>query len=278
MPAQPPEGCLTRPEAAKQFNRSQRALERDLNLAVSVGDAAVLDHWFLVTKDGALRRGADVETDEVKKLVTDGMTPTWYVEELWLDQEYGRKGIDQPSPVSSSPLPASGPEPTESEQSPDSTPEPPRAAPCSTDIEFLLERIRGLEREKREEATRAENREARLFDQLAVKDRQINSWDEITQGLTRGLATGQLVLKTATETAPDRSTTDAVRSTSASVPAVSVVEKKPRAKRRQPKKKKKKKNAVARPKVRTKPAPPKNAFEKHTPTFYNVASRLFRRS
>jgi hypothetical protein len=60
------------------------------------------------------------------------------------------------------------------------------------DVEFLKERIRTLEREKLEESKRNENRETMLFAQLAVKDKQISSWDELTQGIMKGLATGRL--------------------------------------------------------------------------------------
>ncbi len=60
------------------------------------------------------------------------------------------------------------------------------------DVAFLQDRIRTLEQEKREEVERNEKREAKLFAQLDVKDKQISAWDEITQGITKGLATGQI--------------------------------------------------------------------------------------
>ena len=276
MPAKPPDGCLTRPEAAKRFNRSQRALERDLNLAVSIRDADVLDHWYLVTKDGDLRGAAEVETEDVKQLVADGMTPTWYVEELWLEQEYGRKGTAAPrlSPERDiEPLSQPASEPPDPNRPPDTTPDLPQDGLLSADTEFLRERIRTLEREKQEEAVRAENREARLFEQLAVKDRQINSWDEITQGLTRGLATGQLVLKTPAQPASVRSRQDAGKE-SGPVQAATVVRNTAAVKRAGTKKKK----SAPRPKARAKTTPPPSVFQKHTPTFYKVASGLLRRS
>ena len=61
-----------------------------------------------------------------------------------------------------------------------------------TDLVFLKERIQTLEREKREEVERNEKREAKLFAELDVKNKQISAWDGITQGLTRALATGQI--------------------------------------------------------------------------------------
>jgi hypothetical protein len=100
-----PSGFLTRPEAAKVYNRSQRALERDLDQALLAGDSDVLDHYKLVTKDGQIRDAHEVTVEAVKKLVYEGMTPVWYVEESWLEERYGKKGSPrarqspEPSPL-----------------------------------------------------------------------------------------------------------------------------------------------------------------------------------
>ena len=99
MPIDPPAGYLTRPEAAKLYNRSQRALERDLDTALRVGDRDVLSHFRLVTKDGEIRQAPEVTIEEVKELVSEGMTPVWYVEEPWLLETYGRKGEPKPQPA-----------------------------------------------------------------------------------------------------------------------------------------------------------------------------------
>jgi hypothetical protein len=276
MPIKPPPGCLTRPEAAKQFNRSQRALERDLNLALSMQDADVLDHWRLVTKDGEVRPAADVVTKDVKQLVTDGMTPTWYIEEDWLEQEYGRKGTPKPSKPreSSGPSRPATPEAEDSGPSSDTIPTQSIESPLHSDVAFLQERIRTLEQEKTEETQRSENREAKLFEQLAVKDKQISAWDELTQGLTRGLATGQLVpslLNGPSEAAPERSAATATDSASQAVQDATVVKDPlPAIRKKSPGKK--------RSKSKPKQKRPKTAFEKHTPTFHKLASGLIRRS
>ncbi|MBT6154956.1 MAG: hypothetical protein HOH82_09760 [Planctomycetaceae bacterium] len=276
MPIKPPAGCLTRPEAAKLFNRSQRALERDLNLALSMQDADVLDHWRLVTKDGEVRQAADVVTNDVKQLVTDGMTPTWYIKEEWLEQEYGRKGTPKPSKSqeSSGPSHHSTQQAEDSGSSSDTTPIPTIEPPLHGDIAFLHERIRTLEREKKDEAQRSDSREAKLFEQLAVKDRQISAWDEVTQGLTRGLATGQLVpslLTGPSPTTPARSVANPTDSPSQSVQDATVVKDSSPASR-------KKSPAKKRSKSKPKQKRPKTAFEKHTPTFHKLASGLFRHS
>jgi hypothetical protein len=91
-----PTGFLTRPEAAKNYNRSQRALERDLDKALSAQDQDRLTRWKLVTKDGQVREGGDVDVGFVKQLVTDGMTPAWCVAEAYLVEHYGRRGSPKP--------------------------------------------------------------------------------------------------------------------------------------------------------------------------------------
>lgn len=219
-----------------------------------------------------------VTTGEVKQLVADGMTPTWCVREDWLEQEYGRKGTSKSAMSQDNDKPSAQPTPEEpnSEQSTDAIATASSESPLPSRIAFLQERIRTLEREKQEEAVRAEKREARLFDQLAVKDKQINSWDEITQGLTRGLATGRLVpslLGSRSDSAPDRPTSDMADSQSRSLQDAKLVEHQSTTK---PKRTTKKRAAKTKPKSRQKRS--KSVFEKHTPTFHKLASGLLRRS
>jgi hypothetical protein len=276
MPVKPPEGFLTRPEAAKVFNRSRRALERDLDLALSMQDLNVLEHWCLATKDGEIRCASKVDTDEVKQLVTDGMTPAWCIDENWLEREYGRKGESKAAnSQETEPLSLrSAQQVQDSEQPANSVLASTQESLLQSEITFMRERIKALEREKQEESARSENRESRLFEQLAVKDEQIHSWDELTQGLTRGLATGQLIpslLSGRTETAPDRTVANSTESESPSVSNATIVEPHPRSKKKPPKKKR---PSTAKPKRKRS----KSAFEKYTPTFHKLASGLFRRS
>lgn len=189
MPIDIPSGYLTRAEASKLYNRSQRALERDLDVALVTEDAESLRHWKLVTKDRQIREGQQVSTELVKQLFGEGMTPTWCVEGDYLEQRFGRKGDPKPPSRNSTP-PAEPLPPTDDDQ-----PEP-RPAPQTTrdfnDTDFFKERISALELEKQQERERHDRIVAKLFEQLEVKDKQISAWDEVTQGLTRGLATGQL--------------------------------------------------------------------------------------
>jgi hypothetical protein len=211
-----PNGYLTRPNAAKVFNRSKRALERDLEEAYKANDENVLEAFQLVTNDRQIRQAKEVTTELVERLKQDGKNPVWCVREAWLQTKFGRKGQpkpettaktdtgidDQPSP----PNPGAG-----DREAPSDPKQANGAEPITTadpvlpdDIDFLKERIRVLEREKQREIERNEQREAKLFDQLAVKDKQISAWDEVTQGLTRGLATGQIApALAAAQTIPD---------------------------------------------------------------------------
>ena len=96
MAADPPADFLTRSEAARNYNRSQRALERDLDIALRVGDSDVLSHWKLFTKDGEVRAADQVTIELVKQLQIDGKIPVWYVQESHLEEQYGRKGMPKP--------------------------------------------------------------------------------------------------------------------------------------------------------------------------------------
>lgn len=174
-------------------SRSQRALERDLDTALKVGDSDALQHWKLVTKDGSERHASEVTVEIVKQLQNEGHVPVWYVRESYLAAKHGRKGMAKPTSDRQKPTGMQSQPTTES-----ATTTPAHAAPgdksnpLPDDVAFLKERIRTLERERREEAERNGQREAKLFEQLAVKDKQISAWDEVTQGLTKALATGQL--------------------------------------------------------------------------------------
>jgi hypothetical protein len=189
-----PDGFLTRPEAAKVYNRSQRALERDLEKALALQDQDSLTHWKLVTKGGEVQDALGMSTEQVDQLVAAGMVPTWCVSEVWLEETYAKKGSPKPGARSSHETKFSPGERQEKELGSQDVSggggEDKRS--LSNDVEFLMERIRNLEREKREEAERNERREAKLFTELDVKNKQIAAWDEISQGLTKALATGRI--------------------------------------------------------------------------------------
>lgn len=199
-----PDGYLTRPAASKVYNRSKRALERDLEDAYVADDQDVLAAFQLVTNDRDKREARAVTTELVEQLKMDGKNPVWCVSEAWLESKYGRKGESRPEPRQSDEKPdkQETPPPKSSNRSEDLPGDRGETGTTESgevehsylpdDVEFLKERIRTLEREKRQEIERNEKREAKLFEQLAVKDKQISAWDEVTQGITRGLATGAI--------------------------------------------------------------------------------------
>ena len=107
-----------------------------------------------------------------------------------------------------------------------------------------------------------------------MKDKQISAWDELTQGLTRGLATGQLVpslLAGPSEPASDQTNGKTEKSESQPVQDATVVQAPATSTR-------KKSAGKKRTKTKPKQKRPKTAFEKHTPTIHKLASGLFRRS
>jgi hypothetical protein len=67
-----------------------------------------------------------------------------------------------------------------------------RSETAGGDTAFLRDIIRRLEREKEQEQERHDRIVAKLFGELDVKNKQISAWDELTQGLTKALATGQI--------------------------------------------------------------------------------------
>lgn len=195
MPDSPIPGHITKEAAAKHVKRSYRALGRDLTAAMKVADADVLQHWKLSTKDGTVRNGLDVTVEMVTQLRDDGFNPTWYGSAAWLEDRYGLRAKetaqDESAEVVASKMrrtPTDAAKPGNKRDSGGGE----RATPLPDDVTFLKQMIRDMQREKREEMARSGEREKKLFEQLAVKDRQISAWDEVTQGLTRGLATGAI--------------------------------------------------------------------------------------
>lgn len=173
----PPEGFITRSEAAASYNRAQRTLERDLDAALRMRDEEVLVHYYMVTKDGEIRPGREVTLKQVKQLTTDGMNPTWYVEARWLEELYGRKG---------SPRPKRGPRTHKtdgSEFAAKSAPEPePVSRPAyDTQLADRDEQIRFLKREieiKNEQIAEANaniRKSNELMDQV---QKMLDSWQK----------------------------------------------------------------------------------------------------
>lgn len=293
-----PTGFVTRPEASKTYNRSKRALERDLERALATQDVVTLAHWKLVTKDGKVREAGTVTTEQVDTLVAEGMVPTWCVEEDWLQATHGTKESPRPATRHKSAsrhadYPSGEPQP---EQGATSTDAPGsggvEAGPARLpgDVEFLKERIRVLEQEKHEETARNERREGKLFAELEVKNKQIAAWDEISQGLTKALATGQITpalpiastgrqstTATSNNHAPDNQAVKEAKVVQHASPASAAAKKPGKAKRKaaSPTSKRSKSRPPAKAKSAKKRS--KSLFEKHAPTFHKAVAALIHR-
>ena len=205
MSESPIAGHITKEAAAKRVQRSSRALGRDLTGALRTGDLDILQNWKLTTKDGTVHDGTDVTVDMVTQLRDDGFNPTWYGDASWLEENYGLRSEETTAATDSETTkPKAQAQPddeTTTKNAPVTEIEEP-SSPLPDDVAFLKEMIRELRREKRDEMKRNEEREKKLFEQLAVKDKQISSWDEVTQGITRGLATGAIQPKLLRDVVP----------------------------------------------------------------------------
>ena len=91
-----PSGYITRPNAAKLFNRAQRSLERDLEDAQINNKEDVLNAFQLVTDNGKVHEAQSLTPTRVKELQNEGLNPVWCVEITWLEETYGRKGEPRP--------------------------------------------------------------------------------------------------------------------------------------------------------------------------------------
>lgn len=198
-----------------------------------------------------MRDGGTVTLDVVKDLVTEGMNPAWCVSESYLAETFGIKGSPKPSKQDrETPAPSRTDRPSQpkagrsvsrSNSESDSPPD---------DIEFFKDRIRILEQEKQREAERHDKLVANLFEQLAVKDRQISAWDDLTQNITKGLATGQLQPRLTQPDRPTRKTGPSNGEDSQKEPPSGVIEVNSTRTKRKPQKK-------ARTKKRTSTSKPK---------------------
>ena len=191
-------GFVKKSLAVTQLPRSNRQLTRDVHDAISTGDQDVLSCFALTTREGTTYPGQGIESvDFVKQLKSDGKNPGWLIHvEKFRELLSSRNSVKENAHVHV---------PTETVEA---TPDEFASSENSIDkpssgrfdyVKLLERRIEQLESEKQQEIDRAEKekeraerRESQLNAQLLVKDKQISAWDDLTQSLTKGLATGQL--------------------------------------------------------------------------------------
>lgn len=90
------EDHVSKTEAAQTYRRGLRSLTRDLGKALASRDEGVLKNWRLKTNDGVIKQGTDVTTEEVESLHSNGMVPTWWGFNPFLEAKYGRRDAPEP--------------------------------------------------------------------------------------------------------------------------------------------------------------------------------------
>jgi hypothetical protein len=100
---------ITKTEAARLYQRSERSISRDITNAVKFGDGRVLQHVELRLEDGTRRPGTELTIEEIVDLRDRGLNPTWLLQTVWLRTAYGLRGeppvgasIDLPDSLDSS--------------------------------------------------------------------------------------------------------------------------------------------------------------------------------
>jgi hypothetical protein len=150
-------GYLPIKEACCRFNRSHRQLNRDRVKAMNLRDSKVTAQFKLQLANGEILAGENLTIEQIPKLRDKGSNPAWYVNELWMEEMYGRK--DDPAterpPLTSSDAPNPHKPAEEGSQ-------PTDAVRPTGHIESLTDQ---LERERQQNAM--------LVDQLRIKDEQI---------------------------------------------------------------------------------------------------------
>ena len=188
----PPElqGYITKQQVAHLFPVSERTVQRYISNQVRTQNNEALSNLALVTDDG-WHPGTEVTSELIGEVNRAGQKPRWYIRPSFAETLFGEKPdaqpFESPPPNATRPptgSPVHGPSLEAEEGSPHRSSEPTSG--------FLMERITTLERQMREERERHDQLVAKLFAQLEVKDNQISAWDDVTQGLTKALATGQL--------------------------------------------------------------------------------------
>lgn len=157
-----PDGFLSKPDALEKHQKPERTFQRRLAKALLTRDAEFLNHFYLVTSDGEVRKGTDVAEGEVERLKNKGLYPVWHVEEEWFATEYDNKAT----------IKVSGKAPNVHTATSQSAPSKDRS---SFDREALVTEIESLNRELVRERKHNETIEG----QLVIKDEQIKASNKI---------------------------------------------------------------------------------------------------
>ncbi len=89
---------LTKKEIEEQFHRSHRSLTRDFSQAVRVGDSDILPNLKLRTEDGKEIIGTEVTLEMIQELSNQGLSPTWYAKQEWVQEHYDKETSKKKKP------------------------------------------------------------------------------------------------------------------------------------------------------------------------------------
>lgn len=147
-------GFITRRQASKLCQRSERTLQRYWSRAIELEDSRVLDHLKLRTEDGEITEGSEVSKQLIEDLKKSSKNPTWYVRATWAGKTYCARAHEK-SPKEKS----------------DAAGEPPKSDGLETTdsqvVALLKDRIERLEQDKQI-----------LRDELKIKNEQISQASE----------------------------------------------------------------------------------------------------
>ena len=186
-------GFLTKKEVEELYGRSHRSLTRDFSSAVRVADREILAHLKVRTEDGIVREGTDVTLEQIQELSNNGLSPTWYIEDIWAGQRYGTRTESAEKSSSS-----------ESKKSQRTDADAPTLLSDESELVRRLEgQIKDLQHDK-----------DKLYNELGIKNEQIKQANERTREsnvLMKELQTllGDVQQHTTTAADPDGTTNPA---------------------------------------------------------------------
>lgn len=153
-------GYLTKKEVEEQYGRSYRSLTRDFSTAVRLKDESILVHLKLQTEDGTVRPGTDVTLEQIQEWSNRGYSPTWFVEENWAAEKYGKRS----QPIKKEP------DTKASETLKGPSPHSERPTGTNELVSRLEQQIEDLQRDKE-----------KLYQELSIKNEQIQQANERTR-------------------------------------------------------------------------------------------------
>ncbi|MDB4614159.1 hypothetical protein OAH18_00575 [bacterium] len=89
--AQQPKGFISKKQATELYRRSARQLTRDITEAITLSKQDALPHLILKTDDGHLHEAKSLTLDRIKEMKAQGMNPMWFVDEIWMDDRFGKR-------------------------------------------------------------------------------------------------------------------------------------------------------------------------------------------